>query len=447
MTVGSGTNRALLVKLGGYTASGGISPVASVTWGAQTLSLIAGYTYSPPQLAGSSYRVELWGLVNPASGNQPVTVNYGGAWTYWSIDAIAFSGVDQTGGTTTFYNSASRGGIASPSGIGLTSAAGDAATDVIAAPGQTLSNPSQTLEFDVASIGAGSYALGVSSPSFSWSISAPGYWASALTCIKADDGGGAGAIQPPVSLPIAPLVRSRLTADGTIYVNESTGNDTSNGTTPFRTVQAAYDWAQANLDLASHKLTIQVQGALTLPAVLSGPIVGQRGAADVLILGSVASPIAWGTSSAILINVAEGARFAVQGLSLSAGNFCLSVSQGTVYALDCTYTGASVSALDAAGPGSIIGANNSTFNGTFGAGWTGENNCMIVMSGSLAFSATFTNAAEQADLGGMLDTSPVTSITGTINGASAHAYSGGIIQTGGHIPPGSGSTASGGIIQ
>jgi hypothetical protein len=64
---------------------------------------------------------ELWGLVNPATGNKTLAL----AWTSNSqmfLVGMAFNGVDQTGGTTSFPNSAA---AASVSTVTITSATGD----------------------------------------------------------------------------------------------------------------------------------------------------------------------------------------------------------------------------------------------------------------------------------------------------------------------------------
>jgi hypothetical protein len=89
ITVGSGSNRALLVALATSSAT-----TSSMTWNGVALSSLG-------SVDNSSDRLELYGLVNPASGTQTLSVSLGaGQWGL--ISAISFRGVNQTGGTTSF---------------------------------------------------------------------------------------------------------------------------------------------------------------------------------------------------------------------------------------------------------------------------------------------------------------------------------------------------------
>lgn len=101
ITVGSGSNRALAVLIS-FGQTGGASPtVQSVIWdvaGAnQAMTLVA--DSRPPGLNANSAQV--WGLVNPASGNKTVTMTWVGTNETF-VAAVSFTGVDQTGGVTSF---------------------------------------------------------------------------------------------------------------------------------------------------------------------------------------------------------------------------------------------------------------------------------------------------------------------------------------------------------
>ena len=122
LTVGTGSNRAL-VALAANT--GGLSNI-SITWdpvGAnQALTRIQTVT-------SGGIVTEVWGLVNPVSGNKILRASWTTTGSFY-LSAVSFTGVDQTGGTTTFNNSTTNsgfvGGLSGTSSATVTTATSDA---------------------------------------------------------------------------------------------------------------------------------------------------------------------------------------------------------------------------------------------------------------------------------------------------------------------------------
>lgn len=107
LTVGSGINRALICVLGMQTGFTGMTVSWDPIGANQPLTLIG-------SIAGSAGTTSLiFGLVNPTSGNKTLTATWTTAVSA-VIDAIAFTNVIQTGGTTSFpnFNSATSTGTA-----------------------------------------------------------------------------------------------------------------------------------------------------------------------------------------------------------------------------------------------------------------------------------------------------------------------------------------------
>jgi len=99
LTIGTGSNRALLVVVchAGHL-SGGETVVWDPSGANQSLTLIG--TQAAP--SGAPFPlVSLYGLVNPVSGNKVVRTSWTGADSYY-VCPISFTGVDQTGGATSF---------------------------------------------------------------------------------------------------------------------------------------------------------------------------------------------------------------------------------------------------------------------------------------------------------------------------------------------------------
>ncbi len=119
ITVASGTNRGLVLAIMWDINSPTSTPTGlTCVWdsGGTNQSMTRIVTSDGGTHDGSA--AELWGLVNPATGN----LNLALAWTGNArafIVAMAFNGVDQTGGATSFPHSSSGTGVAT---LSITSA-------------------------------------------------------------------------------------------------------------------------------------------------------------------------------------------------------------------------------------------------------------------------------------------------------------------------------------
>lgn len=124
ITVGSGSNRALVALLQFDVDPGTVT----VTWDSggtnQSMTLIEKLVNS-----GGTGCAILFGLVAPTSGEKKVLVSWANTVTDNFFAAISFTGVNQTGGTTTFYNATS---AQNSSTAGFTLTVTSAATDAAA---------------------------------------------------------------------------------------------------------------------------------------------------------------------------------------------------------------------------------------------------------------------------------------------------------------------------
>lgn len=184
LTVGSGSNRALVAQLMFSTTT-----VTSVTctWDVggtnQSMTLIQSASN------GVAERAELWGLVAPTSGNKTLTCSWTGSSNDAMLNATSFSGVNQTGGATTFPNATNATGTSTSPAVTVTSAAGDAAIDATAAR-QNYSAPLKSQLFidnvhGSVIAAAASWASGAASVNFGWTIGASTTWVEVGTSIKA----------------------------------------------------------------------------------------------------------------------------------------------------------------------------------------------------------------------------------------------------------------------
>jgi hypothetical protein len=128
ITVGSGTNRALLV----FLQFGAVVSSVSVTWDSggtnQAMTNIVSATESDN--LGQAY---LFGLVAPTSGQKTLSVSWTTSASFTCGEA-SFTGADQTGGATTFKNTNTFvGNNPSPMTITVTTANGDMAVASFAA--------------------------------------------------------------------------------------------------------------------------------------------------------------------------------------------------------------------------------------------------------------------------------------------------------------------------
>lgn len=169
LTVGSGSNRALIVQLCFSSVVTGISVKWDVAGANQTCTLIGSNT--------GPYVTYLYGLVAPASGNKTLSVS----WTSTSaaeVNLASFTGVNQTGGATSFAHFSHNNSATTTASLAVTSATGNMAVDCVSVNVAPISAPTQTQMFLVgtAPICAGSYAAGAATVNFQWTCASATSW-------------------------------------------------------------------------------------------------------------------------------------------------------------------------------------------------------------------------------------------------------------------------------
>jgi hypothetical protein len=185
LTVGGGSNRALVVQI----ETTNVISAVTVVWDAAGANQSCTLIFSKDAV-GNVTRVQLWGLVAPVSGNKTLTVS----WTTASdmvVNAIAFAGVDQTGGATTFPNSVGAATNDTTPTVTITSAVGNMTVDSVGNLFEAGASPTQTQSHNANTAGLygfGSYAAGTASNTHAWTLSVARRWASCGTDILASSG-------------------------------------------------------------------------------------------------------------------------------------------------------------------------------------------------------------------------------------------------------------------
>ena len=172
-TVGSGTNRLLLVGITIYQTT---RRVSSVTWGAQSLTYITSMT------RGANVRISWWQLKNPDSGTKNITVTLDGT-SRCTFGAASYENVHQT---TTFGTYAKTSSYGSTMSINVSSAADELVVDAAAWQGNSTASVGalQTSRYNrlgnpgsIKMGTAGSSEPGAGTVTMSWSLSSPRNWA------------------------------------------------------------------------------------------------------------------------------------------------------------------------------------------------------------------------------------------------------------------------------
>jgi hypothetical protein len=154
---------------------------------------------------GTVARAELWGRIAPTSGNKTLRASWTGASDVY-LQAASWSGVDQTGGVTSFAHSTSNTGTTTGNTthntITITSAVGNATMDAICGDAATYTASTQTqtyLDNVATSIsGGGSRAGGAATVTHGWTATGTSdHWVSVGVDIVA---GGAAAGTRPVKM-------------------------------------------------------------------------------------------------------------------------------------------------------------------------------------------------------------------------------------------------------
>ena len=170
------TNGAIVVCIINEVGSPGASTVVWDSAGANQSFTQIGQSAD----SGGNYYITYWGLVGPTTyGNKTISVTQTNAPPTTQVIAYSFTGVSQTGGTSSFGNFASNApaSASTTATVTCTSAANNmvlAAALVTSNGSGNLSAPTQTLLFDdnTNQVWGAQYASGASSITSAWTISA-----------------------------------------------------------------------------------------------------------------------------------------------------------------------------------------------------------------------------------------------------------------------------------
>lgn len=190
VTVGSGSNRVLLVSLSLSLATA--SSVA-VVWDQGGTNQAMTQIVTQTQTGGGC--ALLFGLVAPTAGNKNAKITWNNASSDICVNGTSWTGADQTGGATTFPHSTSAVATSSTAiSLAVTSAVGNATQVCLATNGSPSAATQTTTYLDTAPAsesGAGSRAAGAASVTHAWSVTFSS-WVAVGTDILADAGVVAG---------------------------------------------------------------------------------------------------------------------------------------------------------------------------------------------------------------------------------------------------------------
>lgn len=182
LTVGSGTNRALVAQM-----SFKVTTISSLVVNWDSAGTPQACTSIIAANNGANCRSVELGLVNPTAGNKTLAAS----WTTASdaiLNATSWTGVDQTGSTTSFPNGTSATGTTTPASLVITSASGDATMANATTSGNVFTSPTQTATYSEGNLdnisGNGSRAAGAATVTHSWTAPA-GSWVIVGSSIKA----------------------------------------------------------------------------------------------------------------------------------------------------------------------------------------------------------------------------------------------------------------------
>ncbi len=188
LTIGAGSNTALVAQVIWLGAAG---TSAAVIWDPagtnQSLTLIKS------QSGVNGQTVQLWGRIAPTSGNKTLRVTWSSAGQELVTQGVSWTGVDQTGGVTTFPNSTSATGNTSSCTVAVTSATNNAVMAVcVAGTAQAISSVNNTQTLLVHGHGnleaGGNRAAGAASVTMTGTYAGTDQWAIVGTDIKASGG-------------------------------------------------------------------------------------------------------------------------------------------------------------------------------------------------------------------------------------------------------------------
>lgn len=240
------------------------------------------------------------------------------------------------------------------------------------------------------------------------------------------------------------MSRNTLTANTTFYV-ATTGNDTNDGltsSTPWLTIQHAFNILQNTYDFAGFTVTVQVaDGTYTSGLVLNGSQVGLADTDTFILQGNVTTPSNCIIStSGQCIAVARGARLKVTGFKFtSSGAGGIGAQDGgsairfqNVDFGSCVgphFTASTYSRVTAIGNYTISGSANEHMNSSCGQTQI-NNGFTVTIINNPNFASYFALSTEN----GLVDAAGVT-YSGACTGAGFGVVLNSIIYTGGtHFP-------------
>lgn len=187
ITVGTGANRALICAISvGQAALVGLTVTWDVGGTAQAMTLIGSTTAT-----NGTNQTYFYGLVAPTSGAKNINFTVTSGNPDFNACLISFTGVNQTGGTTSFPHGNTATGTAATISITGTSATGDYGIACYSNPDQLVSSVNQTqLYIDNNNNGpvasAANYATGASSLTMTCTLAAASVgWAASFVDIAA----------------------------------------------------------------------------------------------------------------------------------------------------------------------------------------------------------------------------------------------------------------------
>jgi hypothetical protein len=253
--------------------------------------------------------------------------------------------------------------------------------------------------------------------------------------------------------------RIKLLAAANVYVNGSTGNDSTGAGTlalPWATIEHAVNVIRTGYDLAGQTMTINVAaGSYTAGAALGGPVVGAFGTGSLVIQGAGSGSTTISVSAANCFTATRGAGYTINGFTLVAtgsgttGNCVIAQSGGNITIGTDIIFGSAGTAHIAAQTGGLVDATSYTIGAGAAAHWDEAKGTIVVQGGAITLAGTpnFTGAFAVGQYGGLMEVAGET-FTGAATGVRYLLTLNSVIYTaggGGSYLPGNagGSTATG----
>ena len=230
--------------------------------------------------------------------------------------------------------------------------------------------------------------------------------------------------------------RIRMQANTTFYV-ATTGNDANTGLTvgsPWATVQHAISVLQKSYDLNGFTATIlRANGTYNESVSVAGPLVGQVGAANLVISASGSANVTVNATSGSCYDASAGGSFTVQNQKLvatSGTGICLSASSATIQHSGCNFGAANLYHCNAAYGGAVSAVGNYTISGSAVAHATASGCGSVIFSGltvTLTGTPAFTQFAFALQLGFI--SSNLCTFSGSATGSRYTVSRNGMIET------------------